>query len=99
MSLKIEWDEAKARSNQLKHGVSFEEAETVFADPLGWIYADPLHSEYERREILIGESSRHRLLLVCFTELSEGNVRIFSSRVPTTHERRKYEAERGSRGH
>jgi len=99
MSLVIQWDAAKAKSNEVKHRVSFEEAETVFADTLGWIYADPLHSQYERREILIGESNRHRLLLVCFTELSEGYVRIFSSREPTAHERRKYETERGARGH
>ena len=68
MSYWFEWDAAKAEANLTKHGVSFEEAETVFADPLGWIYPDPLHSRSEFREILIGSSALGRLLLVCFAE-------------------------------
>lgn len=91
MGLWFDWDTAKARANLAKHGVSFEEAETVFADPLGLIYEDLLHSDPELREILIGRSAMGRLLLVCFTETSEEAVRIISSREPTTHERRGYE--------
>lgn len=94
MSLWFEWDPAKARANLDKHGVSFEEAATAFVDPLGWIYADPLHSEEEHREILVAESSGGRLVLVCFVETGEGSVRIFSAREPTKNERRKYEAGR-----
>jgi hypothetical protein len=91
MSLWFEWDPGKASANLEEHGVSFEEAETAFADPLGLIYDDSLHSEGERREILIGQSAMGRLLLVCFTEAPEGFVRIISSREPTRHERRGYE--------
>ena len=91
------WDGRKAQANLAKHGVSFEEAETAFADPLGWIYPDPLHSADERREVLIAESSRGRVLLVCFREAPGGSVRIISSREPTKNERRKYEAGRADR--
>jgi len=91
MALWFEWNPGKGRANLEKHGVSFEEAETAFADPLGLIYDDPLHSRGERREILIGQSAIGRLLLVCFMEPSEGVVRIISSREPTKHERRGYE--------
>ena len=91
MGLWFEWDPGKARANLEKHGVSFEEAESAFADPLGLNYDDPLHSEGERREILIGQSTTGRLLLICFTEVPDGVVRIISSREPTKHERRGYE--------
>ncbi len=94
MTLSMEWNAGKAETNLRKHGVSFEEAATAFADPLGWIYPDPLHSDEELREILIGESSVGRLLLVCFTERQNNIIRIISSRIPTKHERQKYEAER-----
>jgi len=93
----FEWDPRKAILNVEKHGVSFEEAETAFADPLGRIFPDPLHSEEEIREILIAESSRGRLLLVCFAELMENRIRIISSREPTTHERQRYEQARADR--
>ncbi len=95
MSIWFEWDPGKALANFDKHGVSFEEAETVFADPLGLIYDDPFHSEGEHREILIGQSATGRLLLVCFVETSDETVRIISSREPTNHERRGYEEGHG----
>lgn len=90
MGVELEWDEAKATSNQRKHGVSFNEARTVFADPLGVIFADENTSSPEYREILIGHSSSGRLLLVCFTERPAG-VRIISARPATHRERRDYE--------
>lgn len=92
MSLRFIWNPKKARTNLDKHGVSFEEAETVFADPSAWIYPDPLHSEDENREIMIGQSTAGVLVLVCFTE-TEDAVRIFSARPPAKNERRKYEEE------
>ena len=64
MSLIFEWDGRKARSNLSKHGVSFEEALTVFGDPLARIFDDEGHSIEEEREIMIGQSSHRRLLLV-----------------------------------
>jgi uncharacterized DUF497 family protein len=64
----FDWDDEKAATNLAKHGVSSDEAETVFADPLAGIVPDPDHSERERREIVAGLSAAGRLLLVCFTE-------------------------------
>lgn len=89
--IKFEWDSDKAGANIKKHGVSFEEAQTVFRDPLACIFDDEVHSENERREIIIGHSENNRLLIVCFTEKTEGLVRIFSSRPATGKERRDYE--------
>jgi uncharacterized protein len=90
MSLDFEWDEDKAASNQKKHQVSFEEAATVFADPLAVIFDDEVHSEEEQREIIVGHSGVNRLLLVCFTERA-GALRIISARRATRRERRDYE--------
>ncbi len=90
MDPSFEWDEAKARVNQQKHGVSFDEAATVFADPLAAIFADPDHSHDEVREILVGHSDRNRLLIVSFTERGAA-VRIISARVATPRERKDYE--------
>ena len=90
MSPDFEWDEDKAASNQKKHGVTFEEAATVFADPLAAIFDDEVHSEEEQREIIIGHSAQNRLLLVSFTERA-GAIRIISSRRATKKERRDYE--------
>jgi uncharacterized DUF497 family protein len=90
MSLAFEWDEDKAASNQKKHGVTFEEAATVFADPLAAIFDDEAHSEEEQREIIVGHSVDDRLLLVSFTE-REGAIRIISARRATKRERRDYE--------
>ncbi len=90
MSLEFEWDEDKAASNKKKHHISFEEAATVFADPLGVIFEDEVHSTEEQREILIGHSEKNRLLLVSFTERA-GAIRIISARQATKKERKDYE--------
>ena len=86
----FEWSRRKAQLNLRKHGVSFEEAKTVFANPLARIHDDPDHSVGESREFIIGNSSRDRLL-VCFVERTTTVTRIFSARETTTHERRDYE--------
>jgi uncharacterized protein len=80
----------KAASNQKKHRVTFEEAATVFSDPLALIFDDEVHSEEEQREIIIGHSAEDHLLLVCFTERGEA-IRIVSARRATKRERRDYE--------
>jgi uncharacterized DUF497 family protein len=90
MSLEFEWDQDKATSNQKKHRVTFEEAATIFADPLAAIFDDEAHSEEEQREIIIGHSADNQLLLVCFTERA-GAIRIISARRATKRERRDYE--------
>jgi uncharacterized DUF497 family protein len=90
MSLRFEWDSAKAASNSEKHGVSFEEAMTVFADPVACIFDDEWHSQEEEREIIIGHSANDRLLLVCFTERTNA-IRIISARRATPRERKDYE--------
>ena len=91
MAYRFEWDEDKARSNWIGHGVSFDESTTVFDDPLARIFDDELHSKNERREIIIGHSINHRLLLVCFIERPNERIRIISARLPTPKERRAYE--------
>lgn len=88
--MKFEWDQSKAASNLKKHGVSFEEAKTVFDNPLAVIFDDEAHSVDEQREIIIGHSRQNRLLLIAFTERS-GNVRIISARLSTRNERKDYE--------
>lgn len=90
MSLEFEWDAKKAEDNLTRHGVAFAEALTVFADPLARIFGDPEHSTDERREIIIGHSEKHRLLLVSFTERAP-RVRIISARKATKRERHDYE--------
>lgn len=90
MSLGFEWDQDKAASNKKKHRVTFEEAASVFADPLAAIFGDEIHSDEEQREIIVGHSEKHRLLLVCFTERDEA-IRIISARRATKKERRDYE--------
>jgi len=90
MPLQFEWDAAKAKRNEAKHGVSFEEAITVFADPLARIFNDEEHSEIERREIIVGNSVRQNLLLVSFVEIDD-RVRLISARKATQMEREDYE--------
>jgi len=68
MNLRFEWDAHKALTNQVKHGLSFEEAMSVFTDPLARIFDDPDHSVAESREIIVGLSQKQRLLVVCFTK-------------------------------
>jgi len=90
MGLEFKWDENKAKRNLKKHGVSFEEASSVFGDPLALTIPDPLHSEEEDRFITLGESHSRRLLVVASTD--RGNrVRIISARVATRRERKDYE--------
>jgi uncharacterized protein len=91
MSVKFEWDDDKARANLKKHQVGFDEASTVFDDPLAKIFSDDGHSLDEIREIIVGHSSMRRLLLVSFTERGHDVVRIISSRVATRKERKAYE--------
>ncbi len=82
------WDPTKAASNLRKHGVSFDEAVTVFADPIAAMLEDALDPN---RSILIGRSRRGRTLLTVFVELSEDTIRIISARRATSHGRRRYE--------
>ena len=90
MSLSFEWDEEKAAGNLAKHGVSFSEASTVFADLLSRTIIDPLHSHDEGRFIIVGESSAGRTLVVVHTHRGEA-IRIISARKATPHERKDYE--------
>ncbi|MEK6571452.1 MAG: BrnT family toxin [Bacteroidota bacterium] len=89
--MRFEWDPRKAAASLKKHRVSFDEAATVFKDPLARIFYDEEHSAHERREIIIGHSILDRLVLVCFTERAEETVRIFSARLATKKEREDYE--------
>lgn len=86
----FEWQASKGEANFRKHGVGFEEALTVFADPLARIFDDPDHSDDESREIIVGRSTRQRLLIVSFAERGR-NVRIISARRATRRERHDYE--------
>jgi len=79
MSLRFEWDRKKAAANRAQHGVTFEEALTVFSDPWARIFDDEDHSTEEAREIIIGHSMNQRLLLVCSTARGT-SIRIFSAR-------------------
>ena len=88
--LRFEWDPRKAATNRTKHGVSFEEASSVFGDPLGLIVDDPRHSRGEKRHVLLGSSERHRLLAVMFT-VREDVIRVISARKVTRRERNNYE--------
>ncbi len=86
----FEWDPVKARQNFHKHGVTFEEASSIFYDPLAVTGADPNHSEDEERLITFGMSSQGRLLVVSQIERGEA-IRIISARVATQSERHIYE--------
>ena len=91
MAVHITWDRFKAVANVAKHGVTFEEAASVFGDPLGRFRSDPRHSLAEERFVLLGLSSRSRLLAVMFTEPEPDVIRLFSARPATPRERRNYE--------
>ena len=86
----FEWDGKKAESNVRKHGLTFEEATTVFGDPLGLLMPDPDHSRGEERYLLLGMSTQQRLLVVAFTERAP-RTRLISARRATRSERRRYE--------
>jgi uncharacterized DUF497 family protein len=88
--MKFEWDEGKAEANLGKHGVSFEETQTVFDDPLYVDFYDPDHSYDEHRYLIIGQSQQGHLLLVSYTERSDV-IRLISSREVTLAERKAYE--------
>jgi uncharacterized DUF497 family protein len=91
MSLQFQWDARKAVSNARKHRVTFEEALTVFRDPLAFIFDDEEHSQEEHREIIIGHSIRNRLLVASFTERSDV-IRIIGARRADREERENYES-------
>jgi uncharacterized protein len=86
----FEWNLEKADANLRKHGVSFEEAESVFSDPLSLTIPDPLHSDEENRFIITGNSNKQQLLVVVHTDRDD-KIRIISARLATPGERRKYE--------
>lgn len=88
--MEFEWDNAKAQSNELKHGVEFVEAMTVFADPLSVTGYDPDHSIDEDRFITMGLSGEGNLLIVSHTDRNE-KIRIISARQASRAERRDYE--------
>lgn len=90
--MRFEWSEKKAEANLKKHGVSFDEAKTVFDDPLFVIFADPDHSFAEKRFIIMGESHENRLLVVSYTERPAA-TRLISAREATRPERKDYEEE------
>ncbi len=94
MGLEFEWNPAKAEANQKKHGVSFEEASTAFADPLSVTIPDPDHSGREERLLLLGQSSTGILLVVSFVERAE-RIHVISTRKATRRERRDYEETEG----
>ena len=92
MSLQFEWHERKAVSNFRKHGVSFEEAATIFGDPLSRTIPDHRNYSGEDRLVTIGMSFRRRLLVVVHLE-EESRIRLISARRATPSERRDYENE------
>jgi uncharacterized DUF497 family protein len=88
--LLFEWDSIKATKNIKSHGVSFDEASTSFKDTLSLTIFDPLHSDEEDRQILIGNSYKNRLLVVVHTERGD-KIRIISARKATKNEKKQYE--------
>jgi uncharacterized DUF497 family protein len=91
MEIQFEWDENKAKRNHRKHAVSFDEATTIFSDPLSATIADPLHSLWsEERSVTMGLSARGRLLVVVHLD-SEEAIRVIRARCATRAERRIYE--------
>ena len=88
--MRFEWDEEKAARNLAKHNISFEEAATVFGDPLSDTFDDPDHSVEEQRFLIIGTSQQGRILIVAHTDDGEV-VRIISAREPTRGEKDTYE--------
>jgi uncharacterized protein len=89
--LRFEWDPAKAKSNEKKHGVTFEEAKSAFWDEQGLLLEDPDHPSAEERLILLGLTSNLRLLVVVHTLRSKDVIRIISARKATRREARQYE--------
>ena len=90
MPVTFEWDSRKARSNLVKHGVGFEEASTIFGDPLSLTISDPDHSLREERYITVGKAFTGKFLVVVHTERGN-NIRIISARPASRRERKFYE--------
>ena len=90
MTPEFEWDRQKEAKNLKIHGVAFDEALNVFADPLANIFDDPDHSDDEPRELIIGQSVQQRLLIVSFADRGR-RIRLISARQTTARERRDYE--------
>jgi uncharacterized DUF497 family protein len=88
--MEFEWDDSKAARNIAKHGVSFEEAATIFGDPLAMTYYDPDHSQDEDRFLTFGHSEEGKLLVVSHTDRDD-RIRIISARQATRRERKAYE--------
>jgi hypothetical protein len=88
--MRFEWDGRKAAANFKKHRVSFDDAVTVFYDPLAATFADPDHSDDESRLLTVGYSARGRLLVVCHVE-RRGTTRLISARRATARERKRHE--------
>jgi hypothetical protein len=88
--LSFQWDDEKALRNLRKHGVSFREAASVFADPISISIDDRDHGGHERRSVLVGLSSRGRYLIVAYTERGAA-IRIINARKATRHERKRYQ--------
>lgn len=90
--IEFEWDPIKAKANEEKHGISFQEAQTVFGDPLEFVITDPDHSEGEFRFLSLGYSKFERLLLVSYTERQANRIRIISARHASRKEKKNYES-------
>jgi len=88
--MKFEWDKRKSVYNLKKHGVNFEEASTVFGDPLSLTIQDPKHSNKEGRYVTIGLSPKFRVIVVIHTDRGD-NIRIISARLATRGEKNNYE--------
>lgn len=94
--VQFDWHAEKARVNAAKHGVTFDEAATVFRDPAAMLTPDPDHStDAEDRWVLLGRSSRARLLVVVHTEIDAQMIRIISARRATTREKLRYDRRHG----
>ncbi|MHB8777574.1 MAG: BrnT family toxin [Anaerolineales bacterium] len=89
--IKITWDPAKAETNIVKYDISFEEAATIFKDPLALYYDDLEHSQKEKREFVIGRSAGRERLLTCFMVRTEDAIHIVSARTSTHGERQDYD--------
>ena len=90
--VEFDWDPEKEKRNLRNHGISFEEAKSVFYDDFARQFFDETHSEDEDRFLLLGMSSKSRILLVCHCELeSADSIRLISARKATTKERSLYE--------
>lgn len=88
--MNYDWHPAKAASNARKHGVTFEEAGSVFGDPLAYTFPDPDHSKGDERYVTFGLSINQRILVVCHVEHQQG-IRIISAREASPHERKTYQ--------